>query len=211
MICSKPAEPIKMLFGLRTLVGPRKSSRLIPDPPWEGAIFRGEMGHPLQSVATRLRALQKWLNWSICHFDLDLDLDFAPPIPVFLLGLIGVLQIGFVFVFWVSPVKRVLGGHAHWRHLANTIEPSVCGGDAVLCQITLTTWYGTGVREPVYSLFHQESGSGWRTMRSGHWLGSVHYDSFSAYDRKDILHVKTAFATYDVLLQNQQRKKTEGD
>jgi len=25
---------------------------------------------------------------------------------------------------------------AHWRHLANTIEPSICGGDAVLCQIT---------------------------------------------------------------------------
>jgi len=30
---------------------------------------------------------------------------------------------------------------AHWRHLKNTIEPSVCGGDAVLCQITLTTCY----------------------------------------------------------------------
>jgi len=30
---------------------------------------------------------------------------------------------------------------AHWCHLANTIEPSVCGGDAVLCQITLTTCY----------------------------------------------------------------------
>jgi len=30
---------------------------------------------------------------------------------------------------------------AHWRHLANTIEPSVCGGDAVLCQVTLTTCY----------------------------------------------------------------------
>jgi len=30
---------------------------------------------------------------------------------------------------------------AHWRHLANTIEPSACGGDAVLCQITLTTCY----------------------------------------------------------------------
>jgi len=28
---------------------------------------------------------------------------------------------------------------AHWRHLPNTTEPSVCGGDAVLCQITLTT------------------------------------------------------------------------
>jgi len=29
-------------------------------------------------------------------------------------------------------------GRAHW-HLANTIEPSICGSDAVLCQITLTT------------------------------------------------------------------------
>jgi len=29
-------------------------------------------------------------------------------------------------------------GSAHWRYLANTIEPSVCGGNAVLCQITLT-------------------------------------------------------------------------
>jgi len=29
---------------------------------------------------------------------------------------------------------------AHWRHLANTIEPSMCGGDAALCQITLTSW-----------------------------------------------------------------------
>ena len=28
---------------------------------------------------------------------------------------------------------------AHWRHLANTTEPSVCGGYAALCQITLTT------------------------------------------------------------------------
>jgi len=28
---------------------------------------------------------------------------------------------------------------AHWRHLANTTEQSVCDGDAVLCHITLTT------------------------------------------------------------------------
>jgi len=28
---------------------------------------------------------------------------------------------------------------ARWRHLANTIELSVCGSDAALCQITLTT------------------------------------------------------------------------
>jgi len=29
----------------------------------------------------------------------------------------------------------------HRRNLANTIEPSVCGGDAALCQITLTSCY----------------------------------------------------------------------
>jgi len=32
-------------------------------------------------------------------------------------------------------------GRAHWRHLANTTEPSVCCGDAALFQITLTTCY----------------------------------------------------------------------
>jgi len=30
---------------------------------------------------------------------------------------------------------------AHWRHLANTTEPCMFGGDAALCQITLTTEY----------------------------------------------------------------------
>jgi len=28
-------------------------------------------------------------------------------------------------------------GRAHWRHLANTIKPSLCCGDASLRQITL--------------------------------------------------------------------------
>jgi len=28
---------------------------------------------------------------------------------------------------------------AHWRYLKNTTEPSMCGGDAALCQITLIT------------------------------------------------------------------------
>ena len=37
-------------------------------------------------------------------------------------------------------------GGAHWRHLANTIEPSVCGGDAALCQTALTTCYRQGLR-----------------------------------------------------------------
>jgi len=33
-----------------------------------------------------------------------------------------------------------MGVGAHWRHLANMIEPSVCSGDAALCQITLSSW-----------------------------------------------------------------------
>jgi len=31
----------------------------------------------------------------------------------------------------------------HWRHLANTTELSVCGGDTALCQMTLTTCFIT--------------------------------------------------------------------
>jgi len=36
------------------------------------------------------------------------------------------------FGIWtrVGPKKHVLDGDAHWRHLANTSEPSVCGDDA---------------------------------------------------------------------------------
>jgi len=32
-------------------------------------------------------------------------------------------------------------GRAHWHHLANMIELTICSGNAVLCQITLTTCY----------------------------------------------------------------------
>jgi len=37
------------------------------------------------------------------------------------------------FELWmrVGPRKHVLDGDAHWRNLANTIELSMCGGDAV--------------------------------------------------------------------------------
>jgi len=40
---AKTAEAIEMLFGLRTRVGP--GNHVLdggPDPPWEGAILRGE-------------------------------------------------------------------------------------------------------------------------------------------------------------------------
>jgi len=46
------------------------------------------------------------------------------------------------FGIWtqVGPRKHVLDGDADWRHLANATEPSVCCGDAALCQITFTTF-----------------------------------------------------------------------
>jgi len=45
------------------------------------------------------------------------------------------------FGMWTrfGPEKHVLDGGTHWHNQANTIEPSVCGGDAALYQITLTT------------------------------------------------------------------------
>ena len=41
----------------------------------------------------------------------------------------------------VGPRKHVLHGGAHWHNLANTIEPSVCDGDAAFYQIIFATCY----------------------------------------------------------------------
>jgi len=38
-------------------------------------------------------------------------------------------------IFWLSMYG------AHWCHLANMTEPSMCSSDVALCQITLTTCY----------------------------------------------------------------------
>jgi len=44
--------------------------------------------------------------------------------------------------YGVDASWGALNGDAHWRHLANTIEPCTCGGDAAQCQIASTTCYG---------------------------------------------------------------------
>ena len=41
----------------------------------------------------------------------------------------------------VGPRKHVLGRGAHWHNLANATEPSMCGGDAASCQITLLIYF----------------------------------------------------------------------
>jgi len=39
----------------------------------------------------------------------------------------------------VGPKKACIRWSAHWRHLANTTEPSMCSDDAACCQIAFTT------------------------------------------------------------------------
>jgi len=39
----------------------------------------------------------------------------------------------------MQPFFGFLYMWSNWRYLANTTQPSVCGGDVALCQITLTT------------------------------------------------------------------------
>jgi len=47
------------------------------------------------------------------------------------------IEMQFGMLSQVSPGNSVRWG-ARWHNLANTTEPSVCGGEAVLCQIILT-------------------------------------------------------------------------
>ena len=57
------------------------------------------------------------------------------------------VRFAFWVVAWVGRRKHTFNcirpvapmcphGRAHWRHLMNTTEPSICSGDAVLCWIT---------------------------------------------------------------------------
>jgi len=39
----------------------------------------------------------------------------------------------------MGPGNRYIRWGVYWRHLANTTEQSVCGGDVALCRITPTT------------------------------------------------------------------------
>jgi len=84
-------------------------------------ILRGK-GRPIVKYRDTLRSpVRKRLNRSICR--LGCELRWAKNSQVQSYSPCG------------APVCP--HGRTHWRHLANTSEPSVCGSDAVLCQITL--------------------------------------------------------------------------
>jgi len=89
-----------------------------PDAPWEGAILRGKgKGHARGHSAVSFPKMAE-----------PIDLPFQ------LWTRVGLKEAQFNHIRQVAPMCR-----AHWRHLANMIELSVCGSDVALCQITLTT------------------------------------------------------------------------
>ena len=121
VICAKVAEPIEMPFGLWDRMGPR--NHLLddgPDPPWEGTIF-GEWGTHCKASAVRCAKMAELI-----------DLPFR------LWTWVGQRKHKFNRICQVAPMCP--HERAHWRHVVNTIEPPVFGGDVVfLCHITLTT------------------------------------------------------------------------
>jgi len=98
------AELIETPFGMWTQLCPRNHALdWGPDPMGMGN-FKGKMGGRCE--IQRLSAVscaKKRLNWSRCC-----------------LG----------FGLWWAQGRMYLGGGVHWRHLTNTIEPSICGGNA---------------------------------------------------------------------------------
>jgi len=79
--------------------------------PKEAAVESYSPGGASISDDTLLWPVQKQLNWSICCLSCGLERA-------------EVSASSTVFARWHQC--------AHWHHLENTIEPSVCGGDAVL-------------------------------------------------------------------------------
>jgi len=125
--CAKTAEPIVMPFGLWAQNCPRNREL---DLDW--VQIPHENGQFWMERVTHCK---------VCGLSAVSSADIAEPID---------LQFGlwsrvvrrkheFNHIRQVAPMCQ--HGRAHCRHLANTTEPSVCGGDAVLCQITSTTCF----------------------------------------------------------------------
>jgi len=122
--CVKMAKQVVMPFGLWARTGQRTMNKMEVYVHHEMGCFQGK-GRPLLSIGT------------FCH---ELCRRAEP--------------IGLPFGLWTGVGRRkhkfdrirqempmCPHGRAHWRHLANTIEPSICSADAVLRQITLTTCF----------------------------------------------------------------------
>jgi len=146
---TKTAEPIEMLFRLRTRLGPGNHvlNGVQILPPSEGAILQFNTIRKFitrtcsQALSTNRTHGERRAHYvSIGTFCRELCKNgWTDRFAVWILESGGSKE---AQVQSYSPGGgNVITHHlkAHWRHLANTTEPSVCGRDAVLCQTTLTT------------------------------------------------------------------------
>jgi len=161
---AKTAALIKMPFGLRTRVSP--GNHVLdggPHPSMGRSIFEGKGASHCKVWGHSAVPVRKRLNESRCHLGANsFGTQFA------IIGFVGYnfgcmiasdtffdSRGGFLGssypvktadfeVRWDVAMATTLAFYicgAHWRHLANTTEPSMCISDAALCQITLTTCY----------------------------------------------------------------------
>jgi len=153
---AKTAEPIEMLFGLRTRIGPENCALDgVQIPLWEAAILRGT-GRPIVKYMDTL--------WSSVQNGWTDQMPFGlwardgpkescirwgpdPPWgkehPLYSIGTIccDLCEKGWTNRFGVCVVDFDGPKKAYWCNLANRTELSVCCSDAALCQITSTTCY----------------------------------------------------------------------
>jgi len=157
---AKMAQPIKILLGLRTRVGAGNhvlDGRL--HPPWEEAILRGKGAAHCKVGTGRDAVWVVGLDWpkkSRIRWGTDPHgkgtFFWGKGMPRHAQRHSGVNcaktaePIEVPFGFWTrvgrrkhkfSRVRQVVPTYPHvrarWRHLANTIEPSVYCGDAAFC------------------------------------------------------------------------------
>jgi len=108
---AKAAEPIVMPFGMMTGVGPRNHVGLLG-----GVQILTREDVILRAKSGRARTCQDMSG------DRSTQSDSAG-------GSTGTVRMPVGCNRWGS----------YWRNMAKMLEPSVCGGDTALCQITLTT------------------------------------------------------------------------
>jgi len=111
-------------------------------PLWKGAVFRGKRRIIVKFRDILRSSVLKALSRPRCRLGCGLGWVQGIMCSMESRGAKGVAWQ--LFLAFVGLVARQVApmchrGRAHWRHLPNTIETSVCGGDAAFCQITLTT------------------------------------------------------------------------
>jgi len=124
VICAKTAEPIQMPFGLWTRMGPSKHVLDGAKMPHAKGQLLGErtcLGMPNDTAVSCAKMAEL------------IDLPFG------LWTRVGRRKHKFNHICKTAPMCP--HGRANRLQPENTIELSVCGGDAALCQITLTTCY----------------------------------------------------------------------